>query len=366
MNLKPHDIRFITPKELKKSRAFFELSLPKAFYWFLYGVLALLVAAIIWAWLGSMEIIVKAPAVLRSDRSTSEIVSETTGLLMEKNFTHGERVAQGQLLWALDRTDLDVAISSARSEELRLQRDLENLRAVDALLEGRVYLTTSQEALRQVRLIELEQRRLSLLTAQARREWEQEAALPSNARTAQRLSELEEAYLLAQAHEERYTLEQKQFLNDELLNLDRQLEDLARNQAQLDRQMRATEVRAPLEGVVDEITRLNLGDLLPAGTVILRIFPLDPGELRADILVASNDIAQLEPDMEFRLTFPGYSPSEYGYLRGKVLNVPQDAWRIPGEAPVFPVEALWSKTGWAMHKANESNYSLVCRPKQGS
>jgi hypothetical protein len=60
-----NEIRFLTPRELKESRAFFELSLPNAFSWFIYGLAALLAAFFSWAALGRMEVIVRAQAVLQ-------------------------------------------------------------------------------------------------------------------------------------------------------------------------------------------------------------------------------------------------------------------------------------------------------------
>jgi multidrug efflux pump subunit AcrA (membrane-fusion protein) len=338
LNKRQDQVRFLTSKELKESRAFFEMSLPKPIYWFLYGIIILLVGASLWLFIGSMEIIVKAPAMLKASNSTSELVSEVSGHLVEKNFVHGERVNKGQLLWALDRTELNVALSAAFSEEKRIKQEIENTKRISEIIDGIQYDQASPEVQRLARLIELEKIRLRIITEQTRRDWQNELALPEGSRTRQLIIELEEAYQIAKTLEEKYVLQERQNLYENIQNLERKLEVVNQTLASLHKQISASEVKAPMDGYIEEVSRLNVGDLVQSGSTILRIFPIDPGEIRADIFVLSNEIAQLKTGMEYRLLFPGYSPSEYGYLKGKILTVPQDARQNQDIEPVFQLE----------------------------
>lgn len=119
MNPEGIKIRFLSPEELRHSRAFFELSLPRVFPWFLYGVGLLLVSAGLWAAFGEMEVVVRAQAVLRPRVNISELKSAATGVVTHRGFVRGQEVKAGDLLWSLDTRSLEAQRSVIVQQQQR-------------------------------------------------------------------------------------------------------------------------------------------------------------------------------------------------------------------------------------------------------
>jgi multidrug efflux pump subunit AcrA (membrane-fusion protein) len=329
-------LKFLNSEELKASRICFELGLPRLFYWFLYGIIAMLCAATVYAWLGSIDEVVRAPALLRTTYHSSEIKTEISGKIIEKNYSHSQQVEAGDLLFVLEYSSLEANLGTAEQELLRLQRMRQDARYVHGVLTGNSAAAGSHEAKRRAELIHLESERLKLHMEKANREFEREQGLPTAARVQTRLQDLEMTSQLAESQYRMYTLQEIQKLSDELDSLAGRIEDVRRQIVQYRKHRLAAEVRAPISGWIDEVLRLNEGDLVAAGQPVLRIIPEQADQVSLEIIVPTNDIPRLKEGQTIRMQFPGLSSAEYGYALGRVTSVPRDA-KIMNETPVFIV-----------------------------
>ena len=338
-------VHFLTPKELKHSRAFFELSLPRVFPWFIFVVGLLLLTFVLWAAFGEIELIVRAPVVLRPRQNVSEVKSSLTGMVTEKAFIQGQTSKAGDLLWTLDTRTLSAQREGALGQLRRAESLLADTQIVREALGGLQGKLPGEntEAGRKIQLFLKEELRLSLLADQALRDWELENGLPPSSRTPTRIKDLENSAQMSRGQLESFRLSQKQAYIDQEKSLKSEVENLTSQLASLDQQLRGSQVRSPLDGWVEEEKKFNVGDVILAGETLVRIVPESARDLKAELLVASNDIAEIKPGMGFRLIFPKLPPSEFGQLEGTLETVPQDAWLQPDAPPVFQLQGGLSR-----------------------
>ena len=354
-------IRFLSPEDLKFSRAFFELSLPRVFPWFLYGVGLLLLIAGLWATFGKMEIVVKAFVVLRPRQNVSELKSALTGQVTSRLFTPGQQVKAGEVLWILDDRQVIAQKDGAQGQKKRAEKILADVKMVLQSLndENDSLFQNHKDAARKYELIKQEESRLNMLWEQAQRDWDLEKTLPKAAQASSRTKDLETSALMAKGQLDSYLLNQKQNLLDQENSLKSEIENLISQLASLDEQLSNSQVRAPLSGWVEEVRKFNSGDVVLAGETLVRIIPESVQDLKAQLSVASNDIAEIKVGMPFRMVFPKLHPSEFGQLEGTLESVPQDAWLQPDAPPVFQLEGSLSRL-WM-----ENNQGLRINLKAG-
>lgn len=339
------ELHFLTPKELKDSRAFFELRLPDAFDWFLWGLFALLFAGALWAGFGEMDVIVKGSAVLQPRQNVSEIVSALTGQVVTKRFTNGQKVKRGEILWTLDNREYEVDRAGTLAQIERDKKRLEDLRMVAiAISESEASLPAdAPEARRMASIIMSEDKRLELLAAQAQRSLDQQKLLPEAARTKTKMMDLETTAQVAKCEWETYRKTQIQNNYETINSLMAAIDSREQHLAELDQEITLSEVRSPLDGWVEETTKFNVGDTVVSGATLVRIVPENARDLKVVITVSSDDIAEIRKGMQFRLVFPKLPSSEFGQLEGTLDIVPEDAWVVNNSSYIFQMEGTLSR-----------------------
>lgn len=102
---------------------------------------------------------------------------------------------------------------------------------------------------------------------------------------------------------------------------------LARIEAKLpafQQKLAVTEIKAPVEGVVNQVYINSAGTVLRQGDRIAEIVPaLD--RLVVEAFVDPKDIGQIEPGQKARISLTAYDPTKYGYIDGTLRKVSADA-----------------------------------------
>ena len=106
----------------------------------------------------------------------------------------------------------------------------------------------------------------------------------------------------------------------------------------LERNIKNASLYSPIDGIVNEITALNVGDYVIGGSEILRVIPSENERLKAEIVLDASRIARIKKGQIVKLRFPGLPPSKFGQLKGIVSLIPADI-TINSSNPVFVVEA---------------------------
>ena len=84
-----------------------------------------------------------------------------------------------------------------------------------------------------------------------------------------------------------------------------------------------TEIRSPIDGIVNRVFYNNVGAVVGSGEIVAEIVPTD-GDVLVEAFIDPKDIATVEPGQNVKISLTAYDPSKYGYLLGTLTKVAAD------------------------------------------
>ncbi len=344
-----------------------------------YTVIALFSLAIAWACLGKVDIVASASGKIIPNGRTKVIQPFETGVVRAIHVHDGQMVKAGQVLIELDPTMNEAESRHLQSDLIAAQLDVARLQA--ELAEGdpianfeppdqappyliaiqRKFLI-DQTAEQRAKLAVLDQQR-----AQKEAELETisatvgklEASLPVlqdrleirktlyDHSTGSKANYLE---LLQPFVEEQHELEVQKSKNQEaraalaaiiesraqaeaeyrrtrfgeLVEAERKASDLSQDLVKAQRRTQLQLLTAPEDGTVQQLAIHSVGGVVSPAQALLYIVPRD-SQLEIEAMVLNRDIGFVRPGQDAEIKVDTFNFSRYGLLRGKVLNVSQDA-----------------------------------------
>ena len=88
-------------------------------------------------------------------------------------------------------------------------------------------------------------------------------------------------------------------------------------------QVESQQIVSPVDGVASSLTVAGPGELLSAGSTLLQIVPVG-GRLVAELEIANKDIADIRAGLPVRIKLEALPFQDYGFLKGRVKEIPQD------------------------------------------
>ena len=130
---------------------------------------------------------------------------------------------------------------------------------------------------------------------------------------------------------EQVSLEEKSFLQkyrsdmlNERLEHISQIEILSTNLPRLEERLKLTEIRAPIDGIINRVYIKSKNAVVKGGEVLLDIVP-NSDNLIVEAYIDPKDIAKVEVGQRARISLTAYDASKYGFIDGTLLNVSADA-----------------------------------------
>ena len=84
-----------------------------------------------------------------------------------------------------------------------------------------------------------------------------------------------------------------------------------------------TEIRSPIDGIVNRAFYNNVGAVVGSGEIVAEIVPTG-GDVLIEAFIDPKDIATVEPGQNVKISLTAYDPSKYGYLLGTLTKVAAD------------------------------------------
>ncbi|OWQ92261.1 hypothetical protein CDN99_07960 [Roseateles aquatilis] len=298
--------------------------------WTVIAMVAALGAGLLWASEAEIEQVTRASGKVMAS-SRTQVIQAPDGGVVEKIFVHeGEAVRKGDLLVQLDDTKARSALADSSEKSAALNASLARLRAETLgtpYRPGSGPFDTIQHKLYERRQTAL-QEDLAVLAKSAelaRREVELNEPLQK----AGDISAAEFLRLQRAANEAagQVTTRRNKFLQDSQAELAKTEEDLASIHQMLnDRRgnLEHTQLRAPVDGVVNLITLTTIGAVLRPGDEIMQLLPTGE-DLIIEARLRAADIGFVRPGMPAMVKLDAFDYSIYGALDGSVLYVSPDA-----------------------------------------
>lgn len=134
---------------------------------------------------------------------------------------------------------------------------------------------------------------------------------------------------------------------DTLVQIDEQLDAVENSVETLEKNLNSTMINiqnstisAPIDGTVNVINEVNMGDFIQAGMEIATIIPDNNSEYRVQLYVSNKDIANLKEGQAINYHFYALPYREYGAVEGKIVKIGTDAKVDQGTGmSYYPVEA---------------------------
>jgi HlyD family secretion protein len=124
---------------------------------------------------------------------------------------------------------------------------------------------------------------------------------------------------------ENLTLELRNSIFAELKALDTSLEEINKQIASLELNIKNASVTAPISGIVNLYTDRNVGDVIQAGADIATIVPETDGQFKLTAYIPSAEISEVEVGQEVKVRFTALPYQEYGEFYGTITKISSDA-----------------------------------------
>lgn len=332
-------------------RAAVELRTPRTSRLLLFWSLVLVLVALIWAHFAILDEVKRGNGRVIPSRQMQVVQTLEGGIVDAILVREGDIVREGQPLMRIDDTNFAAQLGEVRERRGAMAARVARLEAevqgrdkpafANELLDSAPNAVEAERNLFEARMRKLVQE-IDVLQQQETRLTDTLQILSREIEITRKLHaqkvvpEIEMLRLERQATEMRGQLaETKSRITNIRATFRAQAEeDLAKSRgdlAVLDEsiksvrdKVRRTELRSPVNGIVNKLNVTTLGAVVQPGANVMDIVPLDD-TLLVEGRIRPQDIAFIRPDQEAIVKITAYDPSVYGSLKGKVERISADA-----------------------------------------
>lgn len=333
--------------DLTDSRELLMAHPPRVMTIFIYALIALFVVAFAWVWFGEIDIVIKAPGIIRPSQTISVVRNITGGDIKEKQYTQGTAVKKGDLLYTVDDGTFKIELQSLLTQQADLTRRQDDLTLLErSIIEQVNYFTDDNiEYYNRYLVYQFQLENLTMQYRKAKNEYERNANLPGGSISKLKLEELEANVRYTELNMQKYISEYRVTLKTELQQCEKHILQCNNQIKKLEKQINFCRIKAPIDGVIQEVYRINPGDYLTAGIEVLKIIPGTANRVKVELMIDNKDIANVNTDYQVQYRFASLPQNEYGTIKGTIVKIPGDITTntATGES-VYVVEGSLDKT----------------------
>lgn len=318
------DIHFLEGKELKYSRAYYELSVPDIVKKSVFLILGIILLIVIYIIIAPYDVIIKSDAQIRPSQDLVYITPITSGTVKEKLFKNGQKVSAGQTLYVLDNAYINQELKMQFKRQKEYQEYAKKDKNILDFLNNyqdenkkpdKPYLYSLENQIKKLKF-EMENCKFQYETAQK--------LFPQTVSKIE-LKESENKFNAARIELENFFSDNRVKYSEELEYNNSVVSEIESNIAKLELQMNQTVLKSTCDGYIEELQIINTGESIIAETKVARIIPENNGKLNVYINVDAQDIAELHTGDKFTLSFPKYPSSNFSSITGELLNISKDS-----------------------------------------
>jgi len=302
--------------------------------WILWMTFLTISTLFIWSYLAEIDQITRAPGNVIASSRTQIIQSQDGGVLEALMVREGSKVEAGQVLFKIDRVRINAAYMENRAKTVALSATVSRLTAEvfggDPKFEREVndypvyksnqllLLKKRRDALNQ-ELASLEKMRIYVVQ-------ELEMNLPLVESGDVSITEVLRLKRQVADLDAQITNKRNKYFQDAQAELSKAEEELtvARQLlAQKSDQLKQTELRAPVNGIVKNVQVTTLGGVIKPGDEVMHIVPVED-DLIIEAKVSPADIAFIELGQEATVKIDAYDFTIYGGLTGELTFISAD------------------------------------------
>ena len=344
----------------------------------LLSVVTLVVVIVLWASITELDNVVRGSGKTVSEANNQLVQSSEPGVIRKRYVEEGDLVLKGDLLFDIDPVDAKATLDQYQKrsaglliKKVRLEAEVNNstpdfqrdlVEAAPASFSTELALFKARRneldtrsailAQREIqKLNEIQELKIKYETAQKglsliRREIDTiEPLVTSGLAPETRLITLrrEEAAMLGQANsaasnqnrvlsgleeiKEQLKAEQQSYITSaltELTAIEREISEVSALIPSLEGRVERTSVRAPLDGVINQLNYVTADAYVNKGDVLLEMVPTG-SDLIVETQIDPKDIGEIILGQDVKISLTAYNASRYGRIDGKVFSISADA-----------------------------------------
>lgn len=348
------------------------------------SIVAVLVVSLVWACIGTVDIVAVAPGKLIPSGRTKTIQPFETSVVRAIHVRDGQTVAAGEHLIDLDATMSAAELNHLKSDLQGAQLDVVRLKAAltgksdpafdappdapPSLVDMHRRFLVSQTAEQNAKIAAIDrqiaQKEAERATSQASVDKLKATLGPLQQRVEIReqlyqkelgskllyLTELQEAVGQRQeivVQQSKYSeadaaigvlmetrtkaiAEYQRTLFEDLSKAEQKVAGLTQDVIKAERHTGLQNLTAPIDGVVQQLAVHTVGGVVTPAQTLMLIVPTD-SNLEVEAMISNQDIGFVEPGQDAAIKIDTFNFTRYGLLHGKIVSISQDA--IPRNKP---------------------------------
>lgn len=308
------------------SKEFLQLKMPAEVRILLYSIILLVFTSFGVMFFGKIDDVIKVSGVVRTKENISSVKNVISGKIIEKNYKPGQQIRKGDFLYKIDPAIYDSQRENLVSEKSNLE---ERLRGIEELslsyAKNENFVDKSNEvAFSRFESYKINAEKLLIQKKISYQNLSDEQNLPKNLRNPKNIKQKKMDYEYNSKNLESYKADFISSINKEKDELSLALSKTVQEIQKLDSQYEFLKVYAPVDGFIQEISSLNLGDYLEAGASVLNIIPNDEKNFRVEMQISPKDMGKIKSGLKVKYRLSAFPFFEYKGAEGTITAVDPD------------------------------------------
>ena len=312
--------------DMALSKEFFLLEVPKETIVLFYAIVMVVLTVLGIIIFGKVDDVVKVNGIVRTRENVSYVNNVIGGKIMEMNYKPGSHVAKGDFLYRLDPSVYNAQHDNLVSENENLAERLKGLdMLINSYRQGR-NLVDKENCVAYTKFESFLQTKEELRIQKeiAYQNYQEEKIKPSSLRSERTVKQrkLESDYSETALKSYEANFIQSLYAEEDELQLlyDKNCQEILKLNSQYD----FLSIYAPVDGFVQEISLLNIGDYIEAGKNILNIIPDDSAHFRVEMHIPSKDMGKITEGLKVKYRLSAFPFFEYQGASGVITAIDPD------------------------------------------
>ena len=342
---------------LSETQDFFDITVSRSVPVFIILVSILILSIILWAISTKIDDVVRANAVLKPTEKILEVKCLVNGEVIQKNYTQNQKVKKGDLLLLINHDSEQIALQTIRNTLIQYETELEDYRKIinffqNETLQNVTNIRVSKKTESYIADYNNFESRIKKLQVHINTE----KSIPTTKLFSSENIELENQFNQVKFDFSNWKTKKLIEINEIINSYENKIKKLELQQTEMQRIIEYSTIYAPIDGQIDELITLNLGDYINNGTVILRIIPNKYENLKAEIMLEPSKIEKLKLGQPVEFHFKEFPASYFNQLQGIISFIPSNI-TIHSNKPYLLIEADISEQYFL---SNDDKKILLC------
>ena len=332
-------------KNLTRTQEFFFKQKPSMQRNLIIFIISSIIVALTWFVFAPFEEVIRCTGYIRPKNNISTLSNAVTGKIIKVDYTPGKIVQKGDLLLSIDPTQILKEKESLLTELDEQEKRLQGLNYISKSIDSGKNLIPNEyeEAVLRFQKWQEELKQLEKTKNHAFQILNDESKLPENMTTKTRIREYSYSYNAALNNYMSLNTSFRHDISQEIENLETAIKINKTKKEQIDDALRYTDVIAPIDGIIQEISALNPGDWIQSGQKLFNIVPCGNKNCIVEMSVPASKAGKLVEDSEVKIRFPSLPYYEFGGVKGKILTIDPDISSTSNGTAVFVIRSDMDK-----------------------